>query len=112
VSTPAQPGKSHHAVVGSADHCAAVRVRLFTSHKPSRFVWHHIQPQATGGQTTAENLVSLCDNCHYSVHAALWALSQGTPLPPGLSRPVLRYARQGFDAATVAGTAGKIPREG
>ena len=109
--TITQPGKRSHPAVGDADHCAAVRIRIFTSHKPARFVWHHIQPQATGGQTTAENLVSLCDNCHYAVHAVLWALAKGLPVPAGMSRAVLSYARQGFDAATEAGTADKIPHE-
>ena len=107
---PAQPGQRHHNAVGDATKCEASRLAF--SHKPARFVWHHIQPQATGGQTTAENLVSLCDNCHYATHAALWALAQGKPVPPGTSRSVRRLAQQGFDAATAAGTVAKIPHEG
>jgi HNH endonuclease len=31
--------------------------------KPLRYVWHHILPQEAGGQTTRENLASLCDSC-------------------------------------------------
>lgn len=52
-----------------------------THHRPVplRFVWHHIQPQEAGGQTVQQNLVQLCDSCHYSIHRII------TPeLPDGL----------------------------
>jgi len=107
---PVRPGLTSQPGVGQASRCAASRT-LFGSHRPSRFVWHHIQPQATGGKTEPANLVSLCDNCHYSVHAVLWALAHGESGPGGLSRRVRALAQQGYAAAVAAGTVAKIPHE-
>jgi hypothetical protein len=80
-------------------------------HTALRFVWHHILPQAAGGKTEAENLASLCDNCHYSTHAALWALAQGTTIPQGATDGQIALAEQGYAAAVKAGTVDKIPKE-
>jgi hypothetical protein len=76
-------------------------------------VWHHILPQACGGRTTAANLVSLCDNCHYAVHIIMWHLANGG-IPPDMhpSTKRLALARDGYQQAVAAGTQGKIPKEG
>lgn len=80
-------------------------------HAALRFVWHHILPQACGGKTEAGNLASLCDNCHYAVHAILWELSQGRPVPEGATLGQSDLAERGYTEAVAAGTQGKIPKE-
>lgn len=82
-----------------------------TDHTALRFVWHHILPQVCGGKTEKANLASLCDNCHYAVHAALWALAHGglDDLKPTDGQ--LKLAQQGFQAAQAASTTAKIPHE-
>lgn len=90
---------------------------------PLRFVWHHVQPEETGGPTEDANLIQLCDSCHYTIHRLLWILRlqhDGTPLTPAQAaelvapprRAQLGYAQQGFAACLAAGTADKIPNEG
>lgn len=106
---PAQPGETHLPKVGRADRCQASRVAF--THRPARFVWHHILPQACGGQTEPVNLATLCDNCHYAVHAALWALAHGEKPDTRFGRAVRKLAQQGYDAAVAAGTEGKIPHQ-
>jgi hypothetical protein len=78
---------------------------------PLRFVWHHILPQACGGQTVAANLVSLCDSCHYSIHIVLWQMANKLPLAKTAIKQVA-LAKQGYDLAVAAGTVDKIPKEG
>src|ERR1700750_2423059 len=95
------------------------------SHRPTplRYVWHHAQPETTGGATDDTNLIQLCDSCHYSVHRILYALAckyLGKTLttaqqsyidkPPRLA--MLAFAQKGLDACIAAGTVEKIPNEG
>ena len=107
---PAQPGLPVQPGVGKAQRCEASRLPF--AHRPARWVWHHILPQACGGKTVPENLAALCDNCHYATHAALYALATTGKIPPGFTRGVRKLAQQGFEAAQAAGTTAKIPREG
>jgi len=99
--------------VGRAAECS-----ITTAHYPSplRFVWHHILPKACGGKTVSENLVSLCDSCHYAVHALLWDLKQHEGLltipSPLRNRRRMAFAFLGYDAAKAAGTLEKITNEG
>lgn len=99
--------------VGRATQCA-----VSPAHNPTplRFVWHHILPVACGGASTRANLVSLCDSCHYAVHALLWDLKQHegvfTIPSPIRNRHRAAYAYLGYDAAKAAGTVDKIPNEG
>jgi hypothetical protein len=95
--------------IGKAQSCTLGRQN--TDHTAQRFVWHHILPQVCGGQTVAANLVSLCDNCHYAVHAALYALAHNIELEVPPTTGQLQLARQGYDQAQAAGTVQKIPRE-
>lgn len=87
--------------------------------RPLRFVWHHILPQTCGGRTTKQNLVSLCDNCHITVHSILWLIAQHQ----GLTANIIRYqhigteeqrelAERGYQAAVALGTVARIPNEG
>lgn len=79
--------------------------------RPLRYVWHHILPQVCGGRTQADNLVSLCDNCHYAVHVLLWKLAQGRLISSRTNAYQAKLARQGYELAVRAGTVGKIPQE-
>jgi hypothetical protein len=99
--------------------------QVTTYHVPYvvRFVLHHIQPHEAGGPTVQENLASLCDSCHYTIHRMMWymrALHLGGTLtadqqnlldhPPRQTQ--LTLATQGFDACVAAGTVEQIPNEG
>ncbi|MGH7240487.1 MAG: HNH endonuclease signature motif containing protein, partial [Candidatus Saccharimonadales bacterium] len=88
-----------------------------TYHVPrvTRFVLHHIQPKEAGGPTVTENLVGVCDGCHYTIHRIMFALAcnkLGKPVPPDYQnaldnpprRAQLALAQQGFDACVAAGT--------
>ena len=79
---------------------------------PLRFVWHHVQPHECGGATSAENLVQLCDSCHYSVHRLLWHLAKGLPAGPIPRRAQQALAVRGYQACVAAGTVAQIPNEG
>jgi hypothetical protein len=82
------------------------------SHIALRFVWHHVLPQACGGKTTADNLASLCDNCHYAVHILMWYLANGgIPVTVKGTKVQLALANTGYAQAVAAGTAGKMPKE-
>ena len=96
---------------GKADHCDVATV---AAHRPVpvRFIFHHVQPQNAGGETTAANLVQLCDNCHYTVHRLLWMMRNGTPVQRPVNRVQLRLARQGLAACQAAGTVADITNEG
>jgi hypothetical protein len=50
-------------------------------------------------------------NCHYAVHAVLYALAHNIELEVPPTTGQLQLARQGYDQAQAAGTTGKIPRE-
>jgi hypothetical protein len=95
---------------GYATRCECAR---FHYPKPMRFVWHHKLPQEAGGPTTADNLIQVCDSCHYTIHRLLWMLAKGQTILPALKRGK-RYtaAMEGYQAAVAAGTVGKIPNEG
>ena len=93
--------------------------------RPVRFVWHHIQPHEAGGPTTAENLIQVCDSCHYTIHRLLWAFRCQSLLgSAGLSpeqvallaspprRRQLTVAWKGFHGCQEAGTVANIPNEG
>jgi len=90
---------------------------------PLRFVWHHIQPQEAGGQTTADNLIEICDSCHYTIHRLMWYmrllwvgetlnLLEQAQLAHPPRRAQLMYADQGYAACVAAGTVSDIPNEG
>jgi hypothetical protein len=83
-------------------------------HRPvaTRYVTHHIQPQAAGGKSVASNQAVLCDNCHYTVHMLLWHLAQGTTPPAKGTHAQRALAQQGYAACAAAGTITKIPNEG
>ena len=109
--------------IGKPTSCVIAR---YHRPKPLRFVLHHVLPQVCGGQSVAENLVSLCDNDHYAVHALMtWLLHTYGPvnasgssafdlaasLPAG-TRAQRGLAVRGYLEAVAAGTAGKLPNEG
>ncbi len=98
--------------VGKATSC--VLSRSAGPHPALRFVWHHVLPQVCGGLTTPANLASVCDSCHYSVHALMWLMGNGGIPPATAARATARQlamAQRGYDEAVAAGTAGKIPKE-
>ena len=78
---------------------------------PLRFIWHHIQPKEAGGTTTPDNLASLCDSCHYSIHRVLFAMAKNEPLPKAHKKQTA-IALAGYQKCVTAGTVGKIPNEG
>jgi len=84
------------------------------THRPvaTRYVKHHIQPQTAGGKTVPENLATLCDNCHYTVHMLLFNLAKGTVPPMKGTRAQRALAQQGYAACVAANTVDKIPNEG
>jgi hypothetical protein len=93
---------------GTADHCDA-----YGEHRPRplRFVWHHVLPQACGGATVADNLVQLCDTCHYAIHELLWRLKKGEEWHRDGVRGQREIAQRGWDAAVQVGTQDLIPHE-
>lgn len=97
--------------IGKAPSCA-----VSNSHRPipMRYVWHHILPQACGGQSVATNLVSLCDSCHYATHALLYQCKLNGVVTPDSRNNGKRVAlaMQGYALAVAAGTVAKIPNEG
>ena len=97
--------------IGRADHC-----EISTTHSPPplRYIWHHLQPQVCGGATVPANLASLCDNCHYAVHALLLELKvHGTITAyPGDNAQRIALAEKGYALCQAAGTVSKIPDEG
>jgi hypothetical protein len=80
---------------------------------PLRFIWHHVLPLACGGRTVPDNLVQLCDSCHYSVHILLWQMAAaGGFFPPAQGTKFHRaIAVRGYNAAVAAGTVHLIPKE-
>jgi hypothetical protein len=97
--------------MGRARACA-----VSNSHTPGplRYVWHHIQPQCCGGPTSVANCVSLCDSCHYAVHALLFQLKTNGKITPNRrnNKTRIAIAQQGYDACVAAGTVASIPNEG
>ncbi len=85
---------------------------------PMRYVWHHVLPQrlpqTCGGLTVAANLVELCDNCHFGVHALLYQMKiNGVVTPSPINNKArVALAARGYQAAVAAGTVDKIPNEG
>lgn len=75
-------------------------------------MWHHIQPHEAGGATVAENLVSVCDSCHYTIHRLLWNMAKCFPLGPVPRKTQLALATRGYDACVAAGTVAQVPNEG
>lgn len=95
--------------LGRATYCAAYAG--VHRPRPVRFVWHHVLPQVAGGLTEAANLVSVCDSCHYTIHAYLWACARGLKRPRVAAGQAM-LALRGYQAAIDAGTVDKIPNEG
>lgn len=89
---------------------------IAASHTPAplRFVWHHILPKGCGGASTSANLLSVCDNCHYAIHALMYQLKVSGKITPDRKNGKLRmkYAQQGYDEAVARGTVSNIPNEG
>lgn len=103
----------YFASVGRATECV-----ISPAHNPQplRFVWHHILPEACGGRATRDNLLSVCDGCHYAIHALLWDLKQHdgvfTVDSSIRNRNRAGYAMRGWELAVAAGTTDRIPNEG
>lgn len=102
--------------LGHASNCSAYGMHR---PRPLRFIWHHVLPAVCGGPTNAANLVSLCDTCHYSVHALMYLLAGNagqTSAIHGWSRLGTKTQRQlalrGYADAVRLGTVDKIPDEG
>lgn len=99
--------------VGAALSCQANHTH---EPKPLRFVWHHIVPRICGGQTVADNLASVCDNCHYGIHAILYDLARngGTTVKYKHMISSGRYdiALRGYQGAVATGTVASVPNEG
>jgi hypothetical protein len=106
--------------LGTATQCVASG-----SHAPdpSRYVWHHVQPESCGGPTNRGNCIETCDSCHYTIHRMLYAMARATlmlPIPPTYipllehppRRAQLMYAKLGYDRCNDAGTLTKVPNEG
>lgn len=85
------PMHAHLTIPGN--HCV---VHGYHRPKPLRTVKHHIWPQEYGGPSTGENLVQVCDNGHYNIHAILTALIRSQPVPKG-TRTETQLARLGFE---------------
>ena len=97
--------------IGKAPSCV-----VSSAHRPSpmRYVWHHILPQVCGGLSRPENLASLCDSCHYAVHALLYQCKMHGDITPDPINNTKRIAlaRKGYQLAVAAGTVAAIPNEG
>jgi hypothetical protein len=106
-------GQEFIAGIGRAATCTC-----YKKHTPGalRFVWHHILPAACGGKPTVDNLVEVCDNCHYAIHALLYDLkvNNGKFVRYVKFAKTSRgkYATMGWLAAVALGTQDKIPSEG
>ena len=98
-------------MVGRASKC-----EVSDSHRPEpmRYIWHHVLPKTCGGRSVSANLVALCDNCHFGVHALLYQMKvNGIVTQSSINnRARVKLAIQGYQAAVVAGTVDKIPNEG
>lgn len=109
-------GHTYLFTVGRATSCACSRQH---APRPARYVWHHVLPQVCGGTTTADNLVSVCDNAHYAIHVVLWQIAHTHQLGPAImnrhlasrNKFIRKMAQQGFAAAELAGTVQRIPNE-
>jgi hypothetical protein len=101
---------THYPGIGEAANC---QVNATHDPVPLRYVWHHILPQGAGGKTEPDNLASLCDTCHYAVHALLSGLAKNGQLDdnPDYHPDRVALAQQGYDAAVAKGTVDKIPHE-
>lgn len=84
--------------------------------RPLRYVTHHIQPQVCGGKSVAANEVTLCDDCHYTIHALLYRLKRSggdMAVIRGVGTRLQRkYAVLGYQRCRAAGTENLIPDEG
>jgi hypothetical protein len=102
-----------HATLTVIDGQKATSCSMSRAHRPVplRYVWHHIKPQVCGGLTEPANVISLCDSCHYTIHALMWA-AKSTGLVPHLGNKAQRkVAEVGYDRCVAAGTVDKIPHE-
>jgi len=62
---------------------------------PVRTVKHHILPKELGGPTTPDNLLLVCDNGHYSIHAFMDARLRGFATPK-VTKKEQHYAELGL----------------
>lgn len=98
--------------VGKASMCECSD---YHSPVPLRFVWHHILPLACGGRSTADNLIQVCDSCHYAIHRMMSDMVANN----GELVEFKRFARtkraavaeQGYLLAKVMGTLTDMPKE-
>lgn len=106
-------GQEFIAGIGKASYC---RCTSYHNPVPLRFVWHHIMPEACGGSSKSSNLASVCDNCHYGIHAIMSDLknNNGQLMKFKSFAGTIRHhlAVSGYQQAVAAGTADKIPNEG
>lgn len=79
---------------------------------PTRYVVHHIQPQVCGGLSVPANQITLCDNCHYTIHRIMYGMRMGTPNAALGNRRQRQIATSGYQLCLAAGTVNKIPNEG
>lgn len=112
-------GHEYLPALGKATECTAYKLASHTP-APHRFVWHHLEPEVCGGATDTVNCVQVCDNCHYTIHALLYALKQSGgdtavwrrgrtwAAPTGLRG----YAQRGWELCVASGTTAHIPNEG
>jgi hypothetical protein len=77
------------------------------SARPVRGAVHHVWPAGAGGPDVASNRVTICSNGHDAVHAVMWAMVQGQPLP-SCSRTELAMAHRGVAEWVAAGKPGSI----
>lgn len=100
-----------HTQVMSTKPATKCELAIYHRPKPLRFVWHHVLPLACGGKPTPDNMIQVCDNCHYAVHRVMWQLAHGGIVTPG-SRKQEATARLGYNQAVAVGAQALIPREG
>ena len=73
--------------------------------RPIRGHVHHIHPQGAGGPDVPANRATVCANGHDAVHAVMWAIVEGLPVP-ACSRKELAMARDGVARWEAAGRPG------
>jgi hypothetical protein len=97
---------------GKAFYCQAAD---YHAPVPIRFVWHHILPLSCGGRSTEDNLVQVCDSCHYAIHRLMVDLLNNAGIFVELKRFArgnrANWALAGYKAAVAAGTQANLPRE-
>lgn len=75
--------------------------------RPIRGQIHHIWPRGAGGPDVPGNRAEVCPTGHANVHAVMWALVQGLPVPR-CSRTELAMAKDGVARWETAGRPGSV----